>query len=378
MLHNPFKGIGIEFHILQSFPVTCLNRDDVGAPKTAFVGGVQRARVSSQCWKRQVRLALHGLGIRTGIRTKKLAALLQAACEKLGADPAQAAACALPMADALTKDTLFFISEGEVEALARFAAEKGFALPVEAKKGKKKSSAEESNGATAEGAAAALSKAAVSEMKKCLTCAKTAADGLDIALFGRMVAQEPELNVQAAAAFAHAISTHKVGNEVEFFTALDDIGSEPGSAHMGSLEFNAATYYRYVSLDLGQLWENSRGEDMARAVDAFVKALYLAVPAARQATQSGACLWDYARVLLRRGQRMQVSFEQPVRTQGMGWLEPSKKALDDALLRNEARCGSFYVQHAAYTFGGTPEISIDTLAEGLTAAVSQMEQGGGA
>lgn len=65
------KNTRIEFHILQSFPVTCLNRDDVGAPKSAIVGGVTRARVSSQCWKRQVRLALQEFGIKLGVRTKK-------------------------------------------------------------------------------------------------------------------------------------------------------------------------------------------------------------------------------------------------------------------------------------------------------------------
>ena len=57
----------IEFHILQSFPVSCLNRDDVGSPKSAMIGGVNRARVSSQCWKRQVRLAMHEFGIKLGI-----------------------------------------------------------------------------------------------------------------------------------------------------------------------------------------------------------------------------------------------------------------------------------------------------------------------
>jgi CRISPR system Cascade subunit CasC len=51
---NSFRNLRVEYHILQAFPVSCLNRDDVGAPKTAMVGGTQRARVSSQCWKRQV------------------------------------------------------------------------------------------------------------------------------------------------------------------------------------------------------------------------------------------------------------------------------------------------------------------------------------
>ena len=88
-------------------------------------------------------------------------------------------------------------------------------------------------------------------------------------------------------------------------------------------------YYRYVSLDLGQLWENLGGDDLERAVDGFTRALYLAVPAARQSTQSGACPWDYARILVRRGQRMQLSFETPVHmAQGGGWLAPSMEALD--------------------------------------------------
>ena len=69
---NELKGYRIEFHILQSFPVTCLNRDDVGAPKSAMVGGVTRARVSSQCWKRQVRMELQKLGVKTALRTKQV------------------------------------------------------------------------------------------------------------------------------------------------------------------------------------------------------------------------------------------------------------------------------------------------------------------
>lgn len=72
----------IEFHILQSFPVSCLNRDDVGAPKTVVIGGVERLRVSSQCWKRSVRLALHEQGVKLGIRTKKVKANLLAVLQK--------------------------------------------------------------------------------------------------------------------------------------------------------------------------------------------------------------------------------------------------------------------------------------------------------
>lgn len=346
---NTLKGLGIEFHILQSFPVTCLNRDDVGAPKSAVVGGVPRARVSSQCWKRQVRLALHDFGVTLALRTKRLAAVLQEACGKQGANAEQAAACAEAMAGHLTKDTLLFVSGTEIERLAALAKDADF---VAAKIGDKNT-------------------------LKCLDKVNKAVDGLDIALFGRMVAQEPSVNVTAAAAFSHAISTHRASNEVEFFTALDDFQDEPGSAHMGSLEYNSATYYRYVSIDLGQLQQNLGGEhagegDVCKAVEAFVKALYVAVPAARQATQSGACLWDYARVLLRKGQRMQLAFDEPVRAKG-GYLKPSIEAMDAALARNESLCGSLYGKVGDLTFGRDAAYSIDNLCADVLAAIRSQE-----
>lgn len=138
MKNNPLKGLGIEFHILQSFPVTCLNRDDVGAPKSALVGGVPRARVSSQCWKRQIRLALHDLGLSTGIRTKHLAEMISAACRDLGAPAEKADICGSGIAAALSDDTLFFISPEEVKRLAQYAAETDFVLPGEKKPEKRK------------------------------------------------------------------------------------------------------------------------------------------------------------------------------------------------------------------------------------------------
>ena len=103
---NTLKGTHIEFHILQSFPVSCLNRDDVGAPKSAMIGGVSRARVSSQCWKRHVRLALQDLGVKIGVRTKQVAGMLAEACETKGATPEQAKAFGEACAPLLAEDTL--------------------------------------------------------------------------------------------------------------------------------------------------------------------------------------------------------------------------------------------------------------------------------
>lgn len=369
-MSNPLSKTHIEFHILQSFPVTCLNRDDVGAPKSAMVGGTPRARVSSQCWKRQVRLALRDMGVRTGIRTKRLAQLIATDCRDRGALPEAAESCGAILGEMLAKDTLYFITPAEIDVLGEYAERHQFALPVETKAGKGKGKgreADETEEAGAEsGKIPSLPKTEVTEITKLLKKCKTAADGLDIALFGRMVAQAPELNMQAAASFSHAISTHKVSNEVEFFTALDDLQEEPGSAHMGSLEYNSATYYRYVSLDLGQLWESLGGDDLDTAVRAFVKALYVAVPAARQTTQSGACPWEYARVLIRRGQRMQAPFDKAIRPKD-GCLGPSKDALNDFLHRQEQLSGSLFGKLEDYTFGENLAFSIDALSDALAA-----------
>src|SRR5665811_1111538 len=104
------------------------------------------------------------------------------------------------------------------------------------------------------------------EMAALIGNVSEAVDALDIVLFGRMVAQAAELNVEAACSFAHAISTHKVSSEVEFFTAVDDLQTEQGAGHMGSLEFNSATYYRYISLNLGQLCDSLAGQSLPDAI----------------------------------------------------------------------------------------------------------------
>ncbi len=314
-MSNKFTGTRIEFHIIQSFPVSCLNRDDMGAPKSALIGGVSRARVSSQCWKRAVRMQMHELGAVIAKRTHLVGKVIQEKCLELGATAEQALSCGNSFVDFLentgkkadkkakssTKtdaeqpvadkpaevSALFFISDAEAAAIAAKFKENGFG------------------------------KLDAKELKKiCKGAINTAHDGLDIALFGRMVANSPDMNIEAAASFAHAISTHRVNSEIDFFTAVDDCKSTDdshGAGHMGALEFNSATYYRYVSLDLGQLVDTLRGDNVQEAVELFTKALFLAVPTARQSTMSAASPWDYAIITVRKGQRMQLTFNDPVK-----------------------------------------------------------------
>lgn len=335
-MHNPYKNTRIEFHILQSFPVTCLNRDDVGAPKTAIVGGVNRARVSSQCWKRQVRLAMREFGIKLGTRTKHIEALIYQACLDAGTTEDKSRTCAVKISEYLSDDTLLFISDREIAAMVTYAG----SLDFDSGKLKDKELAKVARQALTQGT-----------------------DAMDIALFGRMVAKLADMNVEASASFAHAISTHKVSNEVEFFTALDDLQTEPGSAHMGTLEFNSATYYRYVSLDLGQLAEALSVDkaNMKIAIEAFTRALFVAVPSARQTTQSGASPWEFASVLVRRGQRLQVPFETPVKAREGGYLLPSIEALQAYISKKEKLSGSMFGKLGHYDWGQNEDFSIDDL-----------------
>ncbi len=374
---NPYTNKKIEFHILQSFPVTCLNRDDVGAPKTAMIGGVSRARVSSQCWKRAVRLAMHEISdVELGIRTKQLAKLIADACRNIGATNEQADACGDKFEKLIftkknandendsKKDTLVFFSKTEISAIA----EKFKEIDFDPKKMKNESSKDKSE----------KKDEPKDEFENILEKKKYAQknnlDGLDIALFGRMVAQAPTMNVEAASSFSHAISTHKVVNEVDYFTAVADFPTNvQGSAHIGALEFNAATYYRYISLDLGQLYESLGGDQfLPQAVSSFIKALYVAVPSARQTTQAGACSWDFAEVYVRKGQGMQLSFETPIKKDNNGgFLSNSIDYVKSTLAKKEKLSGSLFGLVKKFEFGEDENFSIDNLIEGVVSAIKE-------
>lgn len=145
---------------------------------------------------------------------------------------------------------------------------------------------------------------------------------------------------------------------------------------MGSLEFNSATYYRYVCLDLGQLAEtlgieNRQSTEIQKAIEAFVKALYLAVPQARQHTLAGECGWDYAKVYIRKGQPLQYSCDEPVRydsRKGGGYLQPSIAALNEFLSCKERMSGSLFGKLCEYELSAQ-QGTIDELIQVLQKAI---------
>ncbi len=301
----------LELHILQSFPVSCLNRDDVGAPKSAIFGGVARARISSQSLKRAVRLhARDELGAKgfTGIRSRILKQPFIDALEKHGlekdVEKAADAICAVfskqDGKDKAQVTTAVYLSPDEIDQIAKAVAEGG-----DAKKASKKAQRN---------------------------------DAADIALFGRMIANDATLNVEGAAMFSHALSTHKVANDIDFFTAVDDRktdAEDAGAGMMGTLEFNSACYYRYAALNLDLLADEKHlgglsAEERGAVVDAFVRATLLAVPGARKNSMNAHTVPSFVLGTIKeKGQPVQLvnAFEKPVFQKGMGIVEASIEGL---------------------------------------------------
>jgi CRISPR system Cascade subunit CasC len=323
----------IELHIVQSFPVTCLNRDDLGAPKTAVYGGVQRARVSSQSWKRAIRESAASMrgdlfaGKRGHYQAEPLmhAIMRRGVPEDKAREAAGSIATFLGKQDEKVKDghktsVALYFSPLELDAIAEQAArdltEKGAADP---KKG---------------GLKKALGKL-------------PPRDAADIAIFGRMVADDHSLMLEGAGLFSHALSTHKASNEIDFFSAVDDLKPEEseGAGHIGTLEFNSACYYRYVGLNFDLLRDADHlghltGDERRQVLDAFLRSAVLAVPKARKNSMFGFNPPSFVLGLRRRGQPLSLvnAFEKPVRASSTGFIEPSIEALKS---HHEALCATY-------------------------------------
>lgn len=312
----------VDIHIIQSLPPSCVNRDDSGSPKSAVYGGVRRLRVSSQSWKRATRLYFNDLldAKDVGVRTKRVVEVL---AERIAEDAPELADAAAELAEKVfaaakiklapprgKKDApqesgyLLFLSTSQIERLA------GLAI------------------ASARGGEALDAKTVKKIFKE--------AHAVDIALFGRMVADDTDLNVDAACQVAHAISTHAAENEYDFFTAVDDDKSrseeeDAGAGMMGTVEFSSATMYRYATVNLDMLVENLGDDDAAlRALEVFIKGFCLSMPTGKQNTFANRTLPEAVVVSVRDDQPVSLvgAFEKPIRTnEADGYLTRSVGAL---------------------------------------------------
>lgn len=333
----------VEYHLIQNFAPSNLNRDDTGAPKDAVFGGYRRARVSSQCFKRAVRLqaAEHNLIApeARGVRTKKLLDLLvpilvakgRADCEpriKIAL-----VAAGLQLDDKDRTQYLLFLGQGEIDAFAALIdAHWDDLAPPAATDDKKKSKKE---------AKAAAPDEVVKKAKKLLDGGKA----VDVALFGRMLADMPEANQDAACQVAHALSTHRVEREFDYFTAVDDKGGadETGAGMIGQVEFNSATFYRYAALDAHKLLANLQKDQelTLSGLAAFTEAFARAIPSGKQNTFAAHNPPSFIGVVLRHGSPLNLAnaFEKPVVPRHDQPLTAQSVA---ALARHEQQLGAVY------------------------------------
>lgn len=335
--------IFLDVHALQTVPPSNLNRDDTGAPKTAVYGGVSRARVSSQAWKRAIRTYFADEQLldpaELGVRTKKVVELLADRITAL--DPSVGRETALTLADETVKAAGI---KTEVPKRKADQAKKD-AGPVPAPESKYLVflSSRQLDGLARHALEGAADSTAFFKTKENKARAKELADtrhSVDIALFGRMVADVADINVDAAVQVAHALSVHRVDNESDYYTAVDDENKdeETGAGMIGTVDFNSATLYRYAALGVHQLAANlgqglredeSRSEPVRRAVEAFVHAFVSSLPTGKINTFGHHTEPDAVVVRLRTTRPISyvAAFEDPVRSDGGGHMREAADRL---------------------------------------------------
>ncbi|MFE4360202.1 type I-E CRISPR-associated protein Cas7/Cse4/CasC [Kitasatospora sp. NPDC001119] len=319
----------LDLHVVQAVPFANLNRDDNNSVKTVRYGDTDRTRVSSQSWKRAVREYFQdGFGERA-LRTRRIGArvtrLLQEEHgwpEDLAQRAGQHTAAGSSIKFETSKDTpvvttnaMVYVPESAVAELAALAVEHRDAL------------------------------AAAKDIKKSSDKSVLPKDRIDtilrtrngvINLFGRMLAEVDDAGVDGAVQVAHAMTTHGVDVELDYFSAVDDVtsawGDTTGSAHMGTAEFSAGVFYRYATVDLADLARNLGGDLTAarELAGGFAEAFLLSLPRAKKTATAPHTIPDLAHVAVRADRPLSyaAAFEQPVRshTDG-GYALPSRAAL---------------------------------------------------
>ncbi|MFJ9380547.1 type I-E CRISPR-associated protein Cas7/Cse4/CasC [Streptomyces sp. NPDC101455] len=353
----------VEVHILQSLPPSNINRDDSGTPKQALYGGARRARVSSQAWKRATRLefAQAEAVADRATRTKRIAALLaqrltQPTAEGgAGLETAQADRLTAALLEPLgiTKSSkkeeqsayLLFFGKRQLDqmiALLDGRVDELLALPEKELK---------------------------EETKKLpVVSALSTGHPAEVALFGRMVADLPTLNVDAAVQVAHALSTHAVRTEFDYYTAVDDENNDDNGAGMiGTVEFNSSTLYRYAVLGVHQLRDNltspqATQDTAVRFVDAFTRSM----PTGHQNSFAHRTLPHLVLLTLRTDQPVNLvsAFEQPVT--GHSGLGPESAGRLAAELASVGQTWGTVPEHTLATYALEADKLTDVFGPSLT------------
>lgn len=327
----------VEVHLLQPVPPANLNRDDTGSPKDALFGGFRRARISSQAQKAAVRRFFDTLPLldsaERAVRTRLLMdkellprfyhkdkaesqAVIKTALEKV-----LGIGVVLNDQQRWSTEYLLFLGRHEIDQLAETIDRYWNALlALSAEPSEDEKQSKKKTGKSKAGDRQSIPKEVKRAFESIMLDGGKAAD---LALFGRMVADRPEWQVNAACQVAHAISTHSVDREFDFYTAVDQLNpqEDTGAAMMGDIEYYTATFYRYAVVDLGLLRSNLQGDrDLAaRTVEAFLRGFILTLPSGKQNTFAAHSLPQYI-VLIARGdsapRNLAAAFEKPIVARG--------------------------------------------------------------
>jgi len=297
----------IQLHLLTSYPPANLNRDDLGRPKTAMMGGEPRLRVSSQSLKRAWRTSdvfADGLKGNIGVRTKEMGVRVFKQLRDKDINKKKAMDWAKHIAGEFGKlkktNNDEELQELEIEQLTHFSPEEERAIHDLVEILLERGSGPEA------------------EELKLLRQHHTAAD---IALFGRMLASKPLYNTEAATQVAHAISVHSVVVEDDFFTAVDDLNDgkdDAGAAHMGETEFAAGLFYLYLCIDKELLIKNLSGdEELAnKTLQALIESAATVSPTGKQNSFASRARASY--ILCETG-------DQQPRSLAVAYLKPTRR-----------------------------------------------------
>ncbi|QSB06527.1 type I-E CRISPR-associated protein Cas7/Cse4/CasC [Natronoglycomyces albus] len=342
----------IDFHALQTLPFSNPNRDEEGAPKTVVFGGVERSRISSQSWKRRIRLDVEAKLGDPAVRTRRVVRGVadrlhnvhdwpMNEAEAAGKQVARSAGNGIKLEkskdekneEILTTSVLLFLPEAGLDELTEIAAQHRDDIIAEEAKKKPKG---------------ILPAEAIAEV--------LGSRNGTINLFGRMLAELPGANVDGAVQMAHAFTVHETNPEFDFFAAVDDIEQQagiPGSGHINTAMFTAGTFYRYANIDLDGLLDNLGGDRAAAAelVTAFAQAFIRTVPTGKDRPTAPMTIPDLVHLAVRsdRPASMAAAFERPVRAVDQGHLATAAATLDRYIGRVNRLLGADHLQWSANT-----------------------------
>ncbi|MEQ1695271.1 MAG: type I-E CRISPR-associated protein Cas7/Cse4/CasC [Hyphomicrobiaceae bacterium] len=295
----------IQIHALTVYAPSNLNRDDTGRPKTAKFGGAERLRISSQALKRAIRTSdafKARVGSHHGERTQRLGEDIRAHLVTKGLSPEKA------VEGARTIAAIFGKIKDAKDKNPTYIEQLAFVSPEER--------------------AAALNLADRLAAGEPLPDTKDLASGIlrrsdtatDVAMFGRMLADNPDFNREAAVQVAHAITTHKVEVEDDFYTAVDDLkrpSEDAGAGFIGELGFGSGVFYIYACIDRDLLEKNLGGDKAlaATAIAGLLEGLAISSPTGKQASFASRSRASYIRVEkgTQQPRSLAAAFFKPVR-----------------------------------------------------------------